>query len=214
MRMHLMEKQNLDSAEGLERALGAIFGAGKTTRKLSQILAYGPSKGSVSYQEIKQIIKDDPGDILLLAEGWRLLLPVRTKKSSSWEDRLLLLKHGEIYEIPNIIRSLVKHALHTGGWDPEKAIIELFKELGDPGWGRIPGMVMSIVQEAIDHKITGNQIKKICLQLGLSNRVDGLIAELKAAGIISPKLSSMPEVTRAGSPIYELNPSVAIGLSG
>jgi hypothetical protein len=212
--MQLMERQNIDRAEGLEKALSAIFGPGKTTRKLSQVLGYGSLRGTVSYQEIRQIIKDDPGDILLLAEGWRLLLPVRTKKSSSWEDRLLLLKEGEIYEIPNIIRSLVKHALHKRTWSPEKAIIELFKELGDPGWGRIPGMVMSIVEEAIDHKITGNQINKICLQLGLSNRVDGLIAELKAAGIISPKLSSMPEVTRAGSPIYELNPSVAIGLSG
>jgi hypothetical protein len=52
-----------------------------------------------------------------------------------------------------------------------------------------------------------------CLQLGLSNRVDGLIAELKAAGIISPKLGSVPEVNREGSPIYELNPGVAIGFS-
>jgi hypothetical protein len=208
--MQLMERQNIDRAEGLERALGAIFGPGKTTRTLSQVLGYGSLRGTVSCQEIRQIIKDDPEEILLMAEQWRLILPVRTGKSSSWEDRLLLIQQGEVYEIPNVVRYLIREAVQTGTWNPEKAIIELFKELEDPGWGRIPGMVMSIVEEAIDHKITGNQINKICLQLGLSNRVDGLIAELKAAGIISPKLSSMPEVTRAGSPIYELNPSVAI----
>ena len=209
-----MEMQNIDRADGLERALSAIFGAGKTTRMLSQILGYCSSRGTVSYQEIRRIIKDDLGEILLMAEEWRLILPVRTGKSSSWEDRLLLIEQGEIYEIPNIVQYLIREAVQTGTWNPEKAIIELFKELGDPEWGQIPGLVRSIVEGAVNHKITGDQIKRICLQLGLDNRLDGLIAALKAAGIISPKLSSVPELIKAGSPIYELNPSVAIGLSG
>ena len=193
--------------------MSAILGPVKITRTLSQVLAYAAVKGTVSYQEIKEIIKDNPEDVLLLADKWRLLLPVRTAKSSAWEDRLLLLKDGEIYEVPNVIRYLVKGALQTGTWDPEKAIIKLFKELGDRDCKKIPGLVRSIAEEAVNHTITGNQIKRICLQLGVGNRVDSLIAELKAAGIISPKLSSIPEVIREGSPIYELNPSAAIGLS-
>ncbi len=205
-----MEKQKIKKTEGLERALSAIFGAGKTTRKLSQVLDYCLLKGTISYQQIREIIKDDPENILLLAEEWRLLLPVRTAKSSSWEDRLLLLKDGEVYEIPNIIRCLVREALQTATWNPENAIIELFKEFGDQDWEQIPGLVRSIAEKATDHKITGNQIKKICLQFGLKNRVDGLIAELKAAGIISPKLGLLVEVFSVGSPIYELNPSVVI----
>jgi len=208
----LMENQqpSLGSYNRLEKALSGILGTGKITRKLSQVLAYAAVKGSVSYQEIKEIIKDDPEDVLLLGEKWRLLLPVRTTKSSSWEDRLLLLKDGEIYEIPNLIRYLVKHALDTGIWDPENTIIELFKEFEDPDWEKITGLVRSIVEKATDYKINSNQIKKICIQSGLSNRVDGLIAELKAAGIISPKLGSIPDVLGAQSPIYELNPSVII----
>jgi len=198
------------SYDRLEKAVSGILGTGEITRKLSQVLAYAAVKGSVSYQEIKEIIKDDPEDVLLLAEKWRLLLAVRTTKSSAWEDRLLLLKDGEIYEIPNLIRYLVKHALDTGIWDPENTIIELFKEFEDPDWEQIPGFVESIVEKATDYKINSNQIKKICIQSGLSNRVDGLIAELKAAGIMSPKLGSIPDVLRAQSPIYELNPSVII----
>lgn len=205
-----MEKQKIKKTEGLERALSAIFGAGKTTRQLSQVLDYCLLKGTISYQQIREIIKDNPENILLLAEEWRLLLPVRTAKSSSWEDRLLLLKDGEVYEIPNIIRCLVREALQAATWNPENAIIELFKEFGDQDWEQIPGLVRSIAEKATDHKITGNQIKKICLQFGLKNRVDGLIAELKAAGIISPKLGLLVEVFSVGSPIYELNPSVVI----
>jgi len=201
---------SLSSYNRLEKALNGILGTGKITKKLSHVLTYAAVEGRISYQKIKGIIKDDPEDILLLAEKWRLLLAVRTTKSSGWEDRLLLLKDGEIYEIPNLIRYLVKHALDTGIWDPENTIIELFKEFEDPDWEKITGLVRTIVEKSIDYKITGNQIKEICLQFGLKDRTDGLIAELKSAGIISPKLGSIPDVLGAQSPIYELNPSVII----
>jgi len=198
------------SYDRLERALSRILGAVKSTSKLSQVLAYAVVNGTVSYQETREIIKDDPEDVLLLADKWRLLLPVRTAKSAGWEDRMLVLRDGEIYEIPNLIRYLVKDALDTGQWNPEKSIIELFKKFEDPDWEKIAGLVRSIAEKAIDYKINGNQIKNICIQSGLNNRVDGLIAELKAAGIISPKLGSIPDVVGAQSPIYELNPSVII----
>jgi hypothetical protein len=200
------------SSDRLEKALSAVLGHARITSNLSQVLAYAVQKSTISYQEIKEIIKDDPEDVLLLADEWRLLLAVSTTKSSSWEDRLLALKDGELYEIPNIIRYLLHNGLHTGKWEPEKAISTFFKELGDPDYKQILGLVRSISEKAIDHRITGNQIKTICLQLGLSNRVDSLIAELKAAGIISPRLRSIPEVNREGSPLYELNPSATVGL--
>jgi hypothetical protein len=152
--------------------LSAIFGAGKTTRKLSQVLAYGSSKGTISYQEIREIIKHDPGDILLMAEEWRLLLPVRTAKRSSWEDRLLLIKEGEVYEIPNIMRYLVREALQTAIWNPENAIGEPFKELRDSTWEQTPGLVKPIAEKSISHSRSDNQIKKVCLEFGLGGRVD------------------------------------------
>ena len=198
------------SYDRLEKALSRILGDVKSTGKLSQVLSYAVAKGTVSYQEAWEIIKDDPEDVLLLADKWRLLLPVRTTKSAGWEDRMLVLRDGEKYEIPNLIRYLVKNALDTGKWDLEKSITELFKKFGDPDLEQIPKLVKSIVEKATDYKINSNQIKKICLRFGLDNRVDGLIAELKAAGIISPKLSSIPDVVGAQSPIYELNPSVII----
>ena len=198
------------SVDRLEKALGGVLGPVEISNELSQVLAYAAGKETVSYQEIKEIIKDRTEDVLLLADEYRLLLPVRTVRGAGWEDRLLLIREGEVYEMPNIVRSLVREALQTATWNPENAIMELFKEFGDPGWEQIPGLVKSIAEKATDHKITGNQIKKICLQFALSNRVDGMIAELKAAGIMSPKLGSIPEVLAARSPIYELNPSIII----
>jgi hypothetical protein len=76
----------------------------------------------------------------------------------------------------------------------------------------MPGLVRSIFGKAVNHRITAGKIKMICAGFGLSGVVDSLIADLKAAGIMSPKLGSMSEVIREGSPIYELNPAVGIGL--
>jgi len=47
------------SYDRLERALSRILGTGEITSKLSQVLAYTVVKGTVSYQETKEIIKDD-----------------------------------------------------------------------------------------------------------------------------------------------------------
>ena len=44
----------------------------------------------------------------------------------------------------------------------------------------------------------------------MGDKVDALIAELKDSGIMSPKLGTLAEVTRARMPIYELNPSLFI----
>ncbi|MBW1715374.1 MAG: hypothetical protein JRJ77_06020 [Deltaproteobacteria bacterium] len=201
-------------ARQMEKALSPILGDDEATGRLSQLLAYASLHDTVCYQEIRDVVEDDPEDILLMAEEWRLLLPVRTAKSSSWEDRLLLARDGEVYKMPNVIRYLAKEAIQSAKWYPEKAMKELFKELRDPAWKQIPGLIKAIAEKAIDNKINGNQIKKICLQFGLSNRVDGLIAELKAAGIMSPKLGSIPDVMGAGSPIYELNPSIVVHYKG
>ena len=61
---------------------------------------------------------------------------------------------------------------------------------------------------AEDCRISAAQIRKTCRELGLAQRLDMLIAELKGSGVMSPKLGSFAEVNREGSPLYELNPSV------
>jgi hypothetical protein len=164
----------------------------------------------VAYHEIEEIISGDAEDVLLLGNEWGLIFPVRTLKSAAWEDRLLLFEPGEEYEIPNIIRYLVKETKITGHWNPEYAITKLFREMGEPDWERMSKLVEELRKQSKDCRITAVQINAICSELGLGNRVDALIAELKASGVMSPRLGSLAEVSRAGTPIYELNPSLFI----
>jgi len=192
----------------LGKALSKLLSYGELTDRLAQVLTLVSRRGRVAYYEVERMVKDDAEDVLLLGNEWGLIFPVRTLKSAAWEDRLLLFEPGEKYEIPNIIRYLVEEAKITGHWNPEYAITKLFRDMGEPDWEQIPELVKELGQQAKNYKITAIQIKEACSKLALGNRVDALIAELKASGVMSPKLGSLAEVSRAGIPIYELNPSL------
>jgi len=116
----------------LEKALSRLLKHSELKSCLASVLAHASKKGSISYREVNKIANDNAEDVLLLGNEWRLLLPVRTLKSAAWEDRLLLCKPGESYEVPNIARYLVEEATKTGRWDLERAITKLFKEMGEP----------------------------------------------------------------------------------
>jgi hypothetical protein len=192
----------------LEKALDELLKSAELTSRLASVLAHASKRGRIPYREVSKIANDNAEDVLLLGNEWRLLLPVRTVKSAAWEDRLLLCKPGESYEVPNIARYLVEEATKTGHWNPERAITKVFKEMGETAWEKMPKLVERLEEQAVDYKVTAIQIKKICSDLDLWDRVDALIAGLKASGVMSPKLSSIAEVSREGTPIYELNPSL------
>jgi hypothetical protein len=192
----------------LEKALDELLKSAELTSHLASVLAHASKIGSISYREVFKIANDNAEDVLLLGNEWRLLLPVRTVKSAAWEDRLLLCKPGESYEVPNIARYLVEEATKTGHWNPGHAITQVFKEMGETAWEIMPKLVERLEEQAGDYRVNAGQIKKICNDLNLGDRVDALIAGLKASGVMSPKLSSIAEVSREGTPIYELNPSL------
>jgi len=192
----------------LEKALSILLEDTDLTIALAAVLAHASKKGRVSYGEVDEMINGAAEDVLLLGNEWKLLLPVRTLKSAAWEDRLLVTKPEELYEEPNIIRYLVEDAQKTGRWEVGRALSKLFRDMGEPSWEQITKLVERLEEQARDFRVTASQIEKICSELGLGDRVDMLIAELKGSGVMSPKLGSIAEVFRAGTPIYELNPSL------
>jgi len=179
--------------------------------QIAQILYMLVTSGKASYEEIKAIIGDTVEDVLMLGYGWRLLLPMAASKAGDWEDRILVAHPGEIYHTTNVVKHLVRDASETGRWDPETAVTKAFKDIGEPEIEKIQTLVARIGSEAKGRRISGIQIKRLCIELGLGDRVDPLLSELKACGIISPKLSSLTDPSRIGTPIYELNPSLFVG---
>jgi hypothetical protein len=200
------------NAPNLEKALRSFLSESAVIGGVASILEFASLKGTIYYEEAWDIAGEDPEEPLLAAEEWRLLLPVRTMKSMAWEDRLFMPMDRELFEMPNIILRLVKDALTSAQWRTTEAIGGIFREMGDPAWQTIPEMVAAMAALASSNTVSANQITRVCLAFGFSNKTDWLIAELKGAGVISPRLSSPADVMRAGSPLYEMNPSITCGI--
>lgn len=194
----------------LEKALSNFLET-EDARNMALLLSAAMKSGILSYDEAKTALSEEPEDILILGYGWRLIVPVRATKSGDWEDRMLIPQSGEKYQMPNVVRHLVENASKTGSWEQEKAIFDVFRSIGEPDLDKMPILVERIASERKGHRVYGVRIKKICRELGLVERVDALVSELKACGILSHKLSSTTDVARAGSPIYEFNPSLLVG---
>ena len=200
----------MDKRDNLAKALRSFLN-NTDAGEISGLLNRAIESGTITFEDAERTIKGDVEDILLLALKWRLLLPVRASKAGDWEDRIVIPRQGEIYHSPNVVRHLVKNAQVNGTWDPEKAIFDVFKSIGEPDTDKMPVLVERMASVVKGHRINGNQIKAICKELGLETKVDPLVSELKACGILSHKLSSLTEVSKAGAPLYEINPSLLVG---
>ncbi len=194
--------------ELIKKALDSFLDS--LTSLLAQVLSLAVKEGKISYEEVKKVAKDEAEEVLLLGYSWRLLVPERTSKSMEWEDRILRFEPGEVYELPNVVRYLVKEAEQTGHWDPEEAVALAFKQMGEPEWAQMPGLVKRLAERAEGNRISAIQIKETCEELGLGERVDPLIAELKGSGVMSPSLASLAEAIQRKAPLYELNPSLFV----
>jgi hypothetical protein len=202
-----LDKMNIDK---LKEALNSFL-KGDDATKIAQLLELVVRNRKVTYEEAKAVIGEDIEDILILAYGWRMLLPVKAAKAGDWEDKMLTAQPGETYQAVSVVKHLAENASKSGRWDPEIAIAQAFEDIGEPEIDKMPILIARIASQVKGRRISGVQIKRLCTELGLGDRVDPLTSELKACGIISPKLSSLTDPSRAGTPIYEINPCLLVG---
>jgi hypothetical protein len=140
---------------------------------------------------------------------WKLLLPVRSSKCGEWDSRIMVTQPGEVFEMPNISRTLISNAIESGKWDTTWAIQNLFQKMGEPDWEKLPTLVRELKDSCVHNVISGTRIGSACGHHGLRQKTGALIAVLKGAGIISPKLMAMDRKRmQSASPLYEFNPSV------
>ena len=175
---------------------------------LAKILSATCRADTVRYEILKDIAGNEIDDLLLELWERKLVIPSRSSKCAEWDARILVMRPGEKYEMPNISRILVKNALRSGNWDSAAAIKDLFQLMGEPDWEKMPGLALELKNGAVHLTLSGARIKAACHYHGLKGKTGSMIAVLKGAGIISPKLMSLSRTLRATSPLYEFNPSV------
>ena len=162
----------------------------------------------INYQDLASADYGGLDEALLVLWEWKLVIPVRSSRCSEWDSRILSAEPGELYEMPNISKTLVKRGMETGTWDSVWAILDLFQCMGEPEWEKMPDLILSIKKNTTYNTINGTKIGVLCIQNGLKDKTGAMIAILKGAGIISPKLAAISRMAKSKSPLYEFNPSV------
>jgi len=194
--------------KNLEKALKSFMTEDILVSDLAQILSLFLNFDRVNYRELASVTYDSLDEALLALWEWKLVIPVRSSKCSEWDSRILLAEPEESYEMPNISKMLVKKGMETGKWESTAAILDLFKCMGEPEWKKMPDLILSIKKNSMHNTINGIRIGILCVQSGLKDKTGTMIAVLKGAGVISPKLAAISQVLRSKSPLYEYNPSV------
>lgn len=162
----------------------------------------------IHYQDLASEVSGSVDEVLLVLWEWKLVIPVRSSRCSEWDSRILSTEPGEFYEMPNIAKTLVKKAIESGTWDSTSAIRDLFRCMGEPDWEKMPDLILDIKTHTLHNTISGAKIGALCIQNKLKDKTGAMIAILKGAGVISPKLADISRTVKSGSPLYEFNPSV------
>ncbi len=188
--------------ENLEEAVKKRF-PGEDARAITKILSIAVEKSRVVYDEL-DMREDMKDDLLLLLEKERLLIPVRTSRALAWEDRMILFRRGEVFEMPNVIGHLIRYVKKTGEWDPDHAVRRYLEEIGEKAPEEILTLFNNVKKDSKDYKITPEAILRASEELNLTAEMGRIIAELKGGGIISPCLRNPSRL------LYEINPSLVI----
>ena len=158
---------------------------------LAVMLSLASEKGIISYEEV-ECDEETKQNLLLLAYKERLLMPLSAPKmflSLAWERRTFTAKPGEKYEMPNVIRHLISHAMETGQWNPEIAVKRYLKEISEIEMEEMMKVFSEIREKAKKSgvmKVTPSLIKQICEGNKVRIDLNKLIVEFKGGGIISP----------------------------
>jgi hypothetical protein len=194
--------------ENLIKALKSFMAEDVQISDLARILICVSQCDRIKYEDLVSEHRIDVDEALLALWEWKLVIPVRSSRCSEWDSRIFSTGQGELYEMPNISKTLVKKGIETGAWDSTKAILDLFQCMGEPDWEKMPNLIFSIKKNIVHNTINGTRIGVLCIDNGLKDKTGAMIAILKGAGIISPKLAAIGRMAKTRSPLYEFNPSV------
>jgi len=173
----------------------------ENVKNIAKILLLASRKGEVSFDEL-EMDEDEKVDTLLFLFSERLLIPKESSRTLAWEDRIIRLRPGEVYIVPNVVRNLVDIAVDTGCWNPDAAVARYLDEIGEDQAEKVLEFFKRIRNRASTLKVTKYDLTEEAEKLGLSQILSRIIAEFKGAGILSPSLLDPKRFH------YELNPSL------
>ena len=169
---------------------------------LAVLLLRSCQSDSITYEEIK-IDPELKDDIIMLAFEERVLLPMKSRRGSAWEDRILGFAENERYHIPRIVRFLVKNAQETGRWEIRHALEQSLEEAGETNVNGTISYLQTLIDRSPRFELEVGIMQTIGTELKLEIDMHDTLDRFVRCGIISPRTQRS---LHTGFSKYELNP--------
>jgi len=180
---------------------------------LSRVLHLALAEGAVTYSAVAAEVPE-PEDSILAAWQWRMLIPAGSdSRNLAWENAVLSFAPYTLLRMPLAVQLTVEQATLTGYWEPHRVLGDACPILEGRPAKTAAELLRQMRFTAQDSVISARNLGGIMKQLRLRGSLDQLIIELKAAGAISPYLTSTLGTFSGTSPQYEINPSLLRGLT-
>ncbi len=166
---------------------------------LAKALSLACETESITYDEI-DVPEGWKDDILLVAYEERLLLPMKSRRGSAWEDRVQIFSDGEVYNVPRVVRGIVSRAEATASWDTEYAVAQALQEAGEDRTEEIVHLLNTLMETASDCRIDVERMQTAAL--GLDIDMHDTLDRFVRCGIMSACTQGS---LRTGLPEYEIN---------
>ena len=190
-----------DSYSNLVRALRCQFSEEEAGHLATMLMAFVEGE-SIAYQNISldDEIKDD---MLLLAYEKRLLLPMKSRRGSAWEDRVLGFEPGQCYHLPRVIWLLIKESMESGQWNAEHAIEKALEEAGEKDIKTMVKYLNEIKMFSPRYKVEVRMMEELAYDLGLDIDLHDVLDRFVRCGIMSLRAR---DSLHSGISSYEINP--------
>jgi hypothetical protein len=191
----------------------ALSFAGEDAVGLSLVLHLARAEGAVTYSAVAAEILE-PEESILAAWQWRMLIPAGSDaRNLAWENAVISFAFNTLLRMPLVVQHTVEQASFTGYWEPYRVLGDVCPILEGRPAKTAAELLRQMGFTAQDRVISARNLGGIMKQLRLRGSLDQLIIELKAAGVISPYLTSTLGTFSGTSPQYEINPSLLRGLA-
>ncbi|MFP3979855.1 MAG: hypothetical protein ACLFUY_00525 [Desulfobacterales bacterium] len=155
------------------------------------------------YTEQIPLSDEDKHDCLLMAFEERILIPVRSRQTGSWEDRVLRFAPEEMFFMPHVARILFENAGKTGTIDAETAVRKVLSQQSEDHVEQSLRFLKQMKPHIKSCMAEGGLMTAVAQGAGITLDVHDIVDTCVMAGIMNPCTRGS---TLQGLAWYEFHP--------
>lgn len=171
-------------------------------QKMAELISASLQSENV-YTEQLPLSEEDKHDCLLMAFEERILIPVRSAQTGSWEDRILRFTPEEMFFMPHVARVLFENAAETGSLDSEGAVRSVLSHHSEEHVEQSVKFLKEMRFHSRSCMAEGGLMSAVAQGAGISADVHDIVDTCVVAGIMSPCTRGS---TMQGLAWYEFHP--------